>query len=103
MAKILGLDLGTNSIGWALIDDKLNKYICYTNNFKKFQIRLVEAVKPLLINKKVKAKVKTKKVKQIVIVNKTDPIIKLSYGQQKLTIAEVRKRLNMGIITRVIA
>lgn len=24
MAKILGLDLGTNSIGWALIDDKLN-------------------------------------------------------------------------------
>lgn len=25
MAKILGLDLGTNSIGWALIDDKLNK------------------------------------------------------------------------------
>lgn len=27
MAKILGLDLGTNSIGWALIDDKLNKII----------------------------------------------------------------------------
>lgn len=25
MARILGLDLGTNSIGWALIDDKLNK------------------------------------------------------------------------------
>lgn len=24
MAKILGLDLGTNSIGWALIDDKIN-------------------------------------------------------------------------------
>lgn len=27
MAKILGLDLGTNSIGWALIDDKDNKII----------------------------------------------------------------------------
>ena len=27
MAKILGLDLGTNSIGWALIDDKVNKII----------------------------------------------------------------------------
>ena len=27
MAKILGLDLGTNSIGWALIDDQLNKII----------------------------------------------------------------------------
>lgn len=27
MAKILGLDLGTNSIGWALIDDKLNRII----------------------------------------------------------------------------
>ena len=27
MAKILGLDLGTNSIGWALIDDVLNKII----------------------------------------------------------------------------
>ncbi|MFV8377917.1 type II CRISPR RNA-guided endonuclease Cas9 [Flavobacterium sp. LB3R33] len=27
MAKILGLDLGTNSIGWALIDDKMNKII----------------------------------------------------------------------------
>lgn len=27
MAKILGLDLGTNSIGWALIDDKLNKIV----------------------------------------------------------------------------
>lgn len=27
MAKILGLDLGTNSIGWALIDDKINKII----------------------------------------------------------------------------
>ncbi|MFV8359821.1 type II CRISPR RNA-guided endonuclease Cas9 [Flavobacterium sp. LS1P3] len=27
MAKILGLDLGTNSIGWALIDDKLNEII----------------------------------------------------------------------------
>jgi CRISPR-associated endonuclease Csn1 len=27
MAKILGLDLGTNSIGWALTDDKLNKII----------------------------------------------------------------------------
>jgi CRISPR/Cas system Type II protein with McrA/HNH and RuvC-like nuclease domain len=25
MARILGLDLGTNSIGWALIDDKHNK------------------------------------------------------------------------------
>ena len=27
MAKILGLDLGTNSIGWALVDDKLNRII----------------------------------------------------------------------------
>ena len=27
MAKILGLDLGTNSIGWALIDDKENKIV----------------------------------------------------------------------------
>ncbi len=27
MARILGLDLGTNSIGWALIDDKENKII----------------------------------------------------------------------------
>jgi CRISPR-associated endonuclease Csn1 len=27
MAKILGLDLGTNSIGWALIDDTLNKIV----------------------------------------------------------------------------
>lgn len=27
MARILGLDLGTNSIGWAIIDDKLNKII----------------------------------------------------------------------------
>lgn len=27
MANILGLDLGTNSIGWALIDDKLNKIL----------------------------------------------------------------------------
>lgn len=27
MAKILGLDLGTNSIGWAIVDDKLNKII----------------------------------------------------------------------------
>ena len=25
MTKILGLDLGTNSIGWALIDDVQNK------------------------------------------------------------------------------
>jgi len=25
MAQILGLDLGTNSIGWAIIDDKENK------------------------------------------------------------------------------
>ena len=24
MAKILGLDLGTNSIGWALIEDNLS-------------------------------------------------------------------------------
>jgi CRISPR-associated endonuclease Csn1 len=27
MAKILGLDLGTNSIGWALIDDTANKIV----------------------------------------------------------------------------
>ncbi|GIZ08444.1 type II CRISPR RNA-guided endonuclease Cas9 [Flavobacterium sp. UMI-01] len=27
MAKILGLDLGTNSIGWALIDDQINKIL----------------------------------------------------------------------------
>ena len=27
MAKILGLDLGTNSIGWALIDDVRNKIL----------------------------------------------------------------------------
>ncbi|MCO6500329.1 MAG: type II CRISPR RNA-guided endonuclease Cas9 [Vicingus serpentipes] len=27
MAKVLGLDLGTNSIGWALIDDKQNKIL----------------------------------------------------------------------------
>jgi CRISPR-associated endonuclease Csn1 len=27
MAKILGLDLGTNSIGWALIDDVQNKIL----------------------------------------------------------------------------
>ena len=27
MAKILGLDLGANSIGWALIDDKQNKIL----------------------------------------------------------------------------
>jgi CRISPR-associated endonuclease Csn1 len=27
MAKILGLDLGTNSMGWALIDDKQNKIL----------------------------------------------------------------------------
>jgi CRISPR-associated endonuclease Csn1 len=27
MAKILGLDLGTNSIGWALIDNRLNKIL----------------------------------------------------------------------------
>ncbi len=27
MGKILGLDLGTNSIGWAIIDDKLNKIL----------------------------------------------------------------------------
>lgn len=27
MAKILGLDLGTNSVGWALIDDKANRII----------------------------------------------------------------------------
>ena len=27
MAKVLGLDLGTNSIGWALIDDKNNKVL----------------------------------------------------------------------------
>lgn len=27
MAKILGLDLGTNSIGWALIDDKLDEIL----------------------------------------------------------------------------
>lgn len=27
MARILGLDLGTNSIGWALIDDKQNKIL----------------------------------------------------------------------------
>mgnify|MGYP003818957015 CR=1 FL=1 len=27
MARILGLDLGTNSIGWALIDDVQNKII----------------------------------------------------------------------------
>ncbi len=27
MSKILGLDLGTNSIGWALVDDKKNKII----------------------------------------------------------------------------
>ena len=27
MAKILGLDLGTNSIGWALIDDTANKIL----------------------------------------------------------------------------
>jgi len=27
MSKILGLDLGTNSIGWAIIDDSSNKII----------------------------------------------------------------------------
>jgi len=27
MAKTLGLDLGTNSIGWALIDNRLNKIL----------------------------------------------------------------------------
>ena len=27
MAKILGLDLGTNSIGWALIEDNQNKIL----------------------------------------------------------------------------
>ena len=27
MAKMLGLDLGTNSIGWAIVDDKLNKIL----------------------------------------------------------------------------
>lgn len=27
MAKILGLDLGTNSIGWAIVDDKQNKIL----------------------------------------------------------------------------
>jgi CRISPR-associated endonuclease Csn1 len=27
MARILGLDLGTNSIGWAIVDDKLNKIL----------------------------------------------------------------------------
>jgi CRISPR/Cas system Type II protein with McrA/HNH and RuvC-like nuclease domain len=27
MAKILGLDIGTNSIGWAIVDDNSNKII----------------------------------------------------------------------------
>ena len=27
MAKILGLDLGTNSIGWAIVDDQENKIL----------------------------------------------------------------------------
>ncbi|NCT18442.1 MAG: hypothetical protein GW771_09450, partial [Flavobacteriia bacterium] len=27
MAKILGLDLGTNSIGWAVVDDNANKIL----------------------------------------------------------------------------
>ena len=27
MAKILGLDLGTNSIGWALVDDVQHKIL----------------------------------------------------------------------------
>ncbi|NCP53528.1 MAG: hypothetical protein GW817_14960, partial [Flavobacteriales bacterium] len=27
MTKILGLDLGTNSIGWAVVDDKENKIL----------------------------------------------------------------------------
>ena len=28
MSKILGLDLGTNSIGWAVIDNKTNQMSC---------------------------------------------------------------------------
>jgi len=27
MSKILGLDLGTNSIGWAVVDDSQNKIL----------------------------------------------------------------------------
>ena len=26
MAKVLGLDLGTNSLGWALVDESENEY-----------------------------------------------------------------------------
>lgn len=33
MSRILGLDLGTNSIGWAIIDDKKNKNVNYDVNF----------------------------------------------------------------------
>jgi len=37
MNKILGLDLGTNSIGWALIDNETNK--CIECGLKYFQRR----------------------------------------------------------------
>mgnify|MGYP001451871488 CR=1 FL=1 len=34
MSKILGLDLGTNSIGWAVINSKTNQMDCGVRAFK---------------------------------------------------------------------
>jgi CRISPR/Cas system Type II protein with McrA/HNH and RuvC-like nuclease domain len=45
MAKILGLDLGTNSIGWALIDDVQNKILGIGSRIFQWELKIWEKVK----------------------------------------------------------
>lgn len=37
MAKVLGLDLGTNSLGWALVDESENEYTLIDKGVDIFQ------------------------------------------------------------------
>jgi CRISPR/Cas system Type II protein with McrA/HNH and RuvC-like nuclease domain len=39
MAKILGLDLGTNSIGWAVVEMYINNEPCLLNNWRGFDFQ----------------------------------------------------------------
>ena len=40
MAKVLGLDLGTNSLGWALVDESENEYTLIDKGVDIFQEEL---------------------------------------------------------------
>ena len=47
MAKVLGLDLGTNSLGWALVDESENEYTLIDKGVDIFQEGATKTMKNL--------------------------------------------------------